>query len=76
MDPKLLYKIKTYFIAIDSALTCIEDRFHSKSQGLLKDISLFSVFALKKTNSDPNTLPNDALNKFCELYSKIINHTD
>lgn len=76
LDPKLQYKIKTYFIAIDSALTCIEDRFHSKSRGLLKDISLFSVSVLRKTNSDPNTLPNDAFNKFCDLYNKFINHTD
>ncbi|XP_008179475.1 52 kDa repressor of the inhibitor of the protein kinase-like [Acyrthosiphon pisum] len=48
-----------------SAITCIEERFHSKSQELLKDISLFSVSVLKKTKSDPNTLPNDAFNKFC-----------
>lgn len=76
IDPKSHYKIKTYLIAIDSAITCIEERFHSKSQELLKDISLFSVSVLKKTKSDPNTLPNDAFNKFCNLYSKFINHTE
>ncbi|KAL4104419.1 hypothetical protein QTP88_019720 [Uroleucon formosanum] len=58
-----------------SAITCIEERFHSKSQELLKDISLFSVSVLKKTKSNPNTLPDDAFNTFCNLYSKFINHT-
>lgn len=76
IDPKLQFKIKTYLIAIDSAISCIEDRFHSKSQELLKDISLFSVSVLKKTKSDPNTLPDDAFNKFCDLYNKFINHKD
>lgn len=76
IDPKFQYKIKTYLIAIDSAITCIEDRFHSKSQELLKDISLFSVSVLKKTKSDPNTLPDDAFNTFCNLYDKFIDHID
>ncbi|KAF0728720.1 zinc finger MYM-type protein 1-like [Aphis craccivora] len=64
IDLKLQFKIKTYLIAINSAISCIEDRFHSKSQELLKDISLFSVSLLKKTKSDPNTLPDNAFNKF------------
>jgi len=76
IDLKLQFKIKTYLIAINSAISCIEDRFHSKSQELLKDISLFSVSLLKKTKSDPNTLPDNAFNKFCDLYNKFINHKD
>jgi len=76
IDPKFHYKIKTYLIAIDLAITCIEERFHSKSQELLKDISLFSVSVLKKTKSDPNTLPDDAFNTFFNLCSKFINHTE
>lgn len=76
IDPKFHYKIKKYLIAIDSAITCIEKRFHSKSQELLKDISLFSVSVLKKTKSYLNTLPDDAFNKFCNLCSKCINHTE
>lgn len=60
IDPEFHFKINTYFIAVYSTITCIEDYFHSKSKELLKDISLFFVSVLEKNKSDPNTLPGVA----------------
>lgn len=42
-DPLYEFKIKTYFVSLDTINTAINDRLTSKSQDLLKDISLFST---------------------------------
>ncbi|XP_022181578.1 zinc finger MYM-type protein 1-like [Myzus persicae] len=42
VDPKLKFKIDTYFGALDAAIMAIENRFHSTAQNLLRDISFFS----------------------------------
>jgi len=41
-DPLQNYKIKTYFIAFDTAIPQIKERFNEISSGLFKDLSLFS----------------------------------
>jgi len=44
-DPKLEYKVNTYFSTVDAAIIAIEERFHSTGQHLLRDISLFFNFS-------------------------------
>lgn len=64
------FKIKTYFCTIDEALTAIKNRFNSTSQGLLKDISYFSINRLLKIKNDPSSLPKDIFKVFCTIYNK------
>lgn len=71
-DPKYEFKIKTYFVALDTIITAINDRFTSKSQNLLKDISLFSTKRLNEIKCKNSALPKDAFNSFCDVYSKFV----
>lgn len=75
-DPIIEYKVNTYFLTIDTAITSIEDRFHSTGRHLLKDISFFSIARLKQTKKDASSLPKDAFDAFCEVYNKFINSAD
>ncbi|XP_022175063.1 zinc finger MYM-type protein 1-like [Myzus persicae] len=71
-DPKYEFKIKTYFVALDTIITAINDRFTSKSLNLLKDISLFSTKRLNEIKCKNSALPKDAFNSFCDVYSKFV----
>lgn len=71
-DPVKRFKIKTYLCTIDEASTAIKNRFNSTSQGLLKDISYFSINRLLKIKKDPLSLPKDVFKVFCTIYNKHI----
>lgn len=71
-DPVQRFKIKTYLCTIDEASTAIKNRFNSTSQGLLKDISYFSINRLLKIKKDPSLLPKDVFKVFCTIYNKHI----
>lgn len=71
-DPKYEFKIKTYFVYLDTIINPINDRFTSKSQNVLKDISLFSTKRLNEVKCTNSVLPKDAFNSFCEIYSKFV----
>jgi len=75
-DPLYEFKIKTYFVSLGTIITAINDRFTSKSQDLLKDISLFSTKRLNEVKVSNNSLPIDAFNTFCEIYSKFVQLDD
>lgn len=75
-DPKYEFKIKTYFVSLDTIITAINDRFTSKSQNLLKDISLFSTKRLNEVKISSRSLPIDAFNTFCEIYSEFVQLDD
>ncbi|KAL4097745.1 hypothetical protein QTP88_022467 [Uroleucon formosanum] len=69
-DPVKRFKIKTYLCTLDEASTAIKNRFNSTSQGLLKDISYFSINRLQKIKNDPSSLPKDVFKVFCSIYNK------
>jgi hypothetical protein len=66
-NPMKIFKINTYFYTIDEASTAIKNRFNSTSQGLLKDISYFSINRLLKIKKDPSSLPKDVFKVFCTI---------
>lgn len=63
-DPLQNYKIKTYFIAFDTAITQIKERFNEINSGLFKDLSLFSRRRMEEISTDLNKLPVDAFKVF------------
>lgn len=75
-NPKFEYKVNTYFLTIDAAISSIDERFHSTSSDLLRDISLFSINRIKQTKINALSLPKDAFNTFCDIYKSFINCSD
>jgi len=77
-DPLQNYKIKTYFIAFDTAITQIKERFNEISNGLFKNLylSLFSRRRMEKISNDLNKLPVDAFKVFSDTYSKFVDKED
>ncbi|XP_060868708.1 uncharacterized protein LOC132943679 [Metopolophium dirhodum] len=75
-DPLQNYKIKTYFIAFDTAITQIKERFNEISSGLFKDLSLFSRRRMEEISNDLNKLPVDAFKVFSDTYSKFVDKED
>lgn len=71
-DPVQRFKIKTFLCTIDEASTAIKNRFNSTSQGLLRDISYFSINRLLKIKKDPSLLPKDVFKVFCTIYNRDI----
>lgn len=65
-------KSKHTYVQIDEASTAIKNSFNSTSQGLLKDISYFSINRLLKIKKDPSLLPKDVFKVFCIIYNKHI----
>lgn len=63
-DPLQNYKIKTYFIAFDTAITQIKESFNEINSGLFKDLSLFSRRRMEEISTDLNKLPVDAFKVF------------
>lgn len=70
------YKIKTYCIAFDTAITQIKERFNVISSGLFKDLSLFSRRRLEEISNDLNKLTVDAFKLFSDTYSKFVDKED
>ncbi|CAI6352890.1 unnamed protein product [Macrosiphum euphorbiae] len=75
-DPLQNYKIKTYFIAFDTAITQIKERFNEISSDLFKDLSLFSRRRMEEIFNDLNKLPVDAFKVFSDTYSKFVDKED
>lgn len=75
-DPLLNYKIKTYFVAFDTAITQIKERFNEISNGLFKDLSLFFRRRMEEISNDVNKLPSDAFKVFSDTYSKFVDIED
>jgi len=71
-DPVKRLNIKTYFCTIYEASTEIKNRFNSTFQGILNDISYFSINRLLKIKKDPSSLSKDVFKVFCTIYNKHI----
>lgn len=74
VDPKLKFKIDTYFGTLDAAIMAIENRFHSTAQNLLRDISFFSKNRLNQVKN--GKLPADVFCTFCNLYQQFIDRNE
>jgi len=74
VDPKMKFKIDTYFGALDAAIMAIENRFHSTAQNLLRDISFFSKNRLNQVKN--GKLPADVFSTFCNLYQQFIDRNE
>lgn len=68
-----IFKIDTYFFALDRACTALNEKFQETSIGLLRDI----CFILKRRFEEvriSKTLLGNAFTYFVELYGKFIDH--
>jgi len=73
-DPKQKFKVDCFFVAIDQVQNELNERFSTDTTGLLNDISLISRRRILEVRSNPNSLPKDAFNVVCNIYSKYLNY--
>ncbi|KAL4083995.1 hypothetical protein QTP88_029311 [Uroleucon formosanum] len=71
-DPLQNFKIQTFFVAYDTAIVQIKERFSEIAKGIYKDLSLFSRRRLEEISKNNDLLPKDAFDVFCDVYSKFI----
>jgi len=71
-DPLQNFKIQTFFVAYDTAIIQIEERFSEIAKGIYKDLSLFSRRRLEEISKNNDLLPKDAFDVFSDVYSKFI----
>lgn len=69
VDPKLKFKIDTYFGTLDALIMAIENRFNSTAQNILRNISFCSKNCLNQVKN--GKLPADMFCTFCSLYQFI-----
>lgn len=74
IDPKQKFKIDCFFVAVDQVQNELNERFSTDNTGLLNDISLISRRRILEVRSNPNSLPKDAFNAVCNIYSKYLNY--
>lgn len=67
-----VFKIDTYFFAIDRAHMALNEKFQEESIGLMKDICLLSKRRLNEVRISKK-LPDNAFLSFVKLYGKFIN---
>lgn len=76
-DPLLKLKVSMYFFCIDTIHSLIADRFSETSQGIFRDLALFSVKRILEIKNSPNkgplSLPTDAFSTLCSTYNKHLN---
>lgn len=71
-DPLQHFKIQTFFVAYDTAIIQIKERFSEITKGIYKDLSLFSRRHLEEISKNNDLLPKDAFDVFSDVYSKFI----
>ncbi|KAL4126914.1 hypothetical protein QTP88_011112 [Uroleucon formosanum] len=71
-DPLQNFKIQTFFVAYDTAIIQIKERFSKIAKGIYKDLSLFSRRRLEEISKNNDLLPKDAFDVFSDVYSKFI----
>jgi len=67
------FKVDTLYRAIDVTLTQLKERFGGVSEGIYKDIALFSRKRITEVSENSQSLPKDAFQVFCNTYSRFIN---
>ncbi|KAL4141395.1 hypothetical protein QTP88_004042 [Uroleucon formosanum] len=75
-DPLQNFKIQTFFVAYDTAIIQIKERFSEIAKGIYKDLSLFSRRRLEEISKNNDLLPKDAFDVFSDVYSKFIQKDD
>lgn len=66
------FKIQTFFVAYDTAIIQIKERFSEIAKGIYKDLSLFSRRRLEEISKKKDLLHKDAFDVFSDIYSKFI----
>ena len=73
VDPADSFRVKTFYVMVDTVTTQLHKRFKGDSDvtlELIKDLSLLSRKRLIEVCENPKCLPQDAFNSFCSIYSK------
>lgn len=69
-DPIQEFKIKIYFMVLDTIITELNDHFDDESQHLLKDLSLFSRARIDQVRK--NMLPIDDLRHLVRNFQTLL----
>jgi len=60
------------FVAYDTAIIQIKERFSEIAKGIYKDLFLFSRRRLEEISKNNDLLPKDAFDIFSDVYSRFI----
>lgn len=71
-DPLDKFRVETYFVAVDHAISEISSRFGDLTVGIFKDLALLSRRRLMEVNGEPDKLPSDAFDTFCGTYPQFV----